>query len=156
MIDFFRIRDKLSNNKMENDYYDFTDICISPNGKWLVTSIHADDDNICDIDFKSTYLVKIWNISERILVKKLHIKYIKALKFSPDNKYLLCINNSKIDVWDTQTWNIIKVINSENPIDIVFTADKSNFIMVEKRKMYTYTMPDFKLIKKIDMADYIY
>ena len=63
-----------------------------------------------------SYYIKIWNATTGKLIETLcSQRRIKSIMFSYDNLEIVCFcDNGDIDIWDIETYQMIKTIESEN------------------------------------------
>jgi WD40 repeat protein len=108
-----------------------TDFCFSNDDTYLAMSYIYKTMRHSDIEYRSKII--IWNFVTKQIIKEIDTDYGVKVKYSPSGIYLAVCNrvqnnsdNGRIDIYNTNTWNIEKSWEHNNIVtDIAFSPDGS-------------------------------
>ena len=103
--------------------YDYTSICVSPDGKHVVFG--CDYNTICILRFDNWEMISKIKVPHKGDVDSIH-NYISSVCVTPDNKHVVCgINDGRICVIRIEDGKLIRKIKgySRQFIDVCVTPD---------------------------------
>ncbi|MDE0483011.1 MAG: hypothetical protein OXI67_10570 [Candidatus Poribacteria bacterium] len=123
----------------DNQFYDSIDF--SNNGKWLAAGGDVDD----KIKKKRIGIIKVWDLRSKQLIKlikrdrkvaegakpKEFINSIRAINFSPDNRFFAVAANNGLTIWSLPEWNIYHEVLDQRIRDIAFSPDGTMYAVAD-------------------------
>jgi hypothetical protein len=115
----------------------------------------SSDDDLLACGFNDG-IIKIWKMinGEESGFIEAHESPISALAFSPDNKFLASraskgeesVTNPPLHIWNTDSWTVEQVIQSQGGRALIFSPDGNYFIFGSGNRVVQYRVSDWELI----------
>lgn len=123
-LDLWSIKTKKKIKSIKNPDCSITDICFTPDGKFIITS-----DRIGNIYFRDINTLKV---IKQFKHWEKDYEAVLAIAISPDGKYLASggTTNKLINIWDINTRKIIKVLKGHTSViySLEFSPDGSKLL----------------------------
>ena len=149
-------------NATENQYYDSIDF--SHDGKWIAAGGYINDKT----SKKNISMVKVWDLQSKQLIKIIirdrevakdlepneHSNDIRAIDFSPDNRFFGVAANNGLTIWTLPEWNIYHEVHNKRIRDLAFSPDGKMFAVADTRGITLWSVDDLTpiaLLKGKDM-----
>ncbi|MDE0314903.1 MAG: hypothetical protein OXM61_08375 [Candidatus Poribacteria bacterium] len=132
----------------DNQFYDSIDF--SDNGKWLAAGGYIDD----KVKKKRIGIIKVWDLRNKQLIKFIKrdrkvaegakpyefINSIRAINFSPDNRFFAVAANNGLTIWSLPEWNIYHEVLDQRIRNITFSPDGTMYAVADVKGITLWSM----------------
>lgn len=139
---------------IDNQYYSSIDF--SDNGKWIAAGGYIDD----KIKKKRIGIIKVWDLRSKQLIKLIkrnrkvaegakpneRINNIRAINFSPDNRFFAVAANNGLTIWSLPEWNIYHEVLDQRISDIAFSPDGTMYAVADVKGITLWSVENITSI----------
>ncbi|MDE0086219.1 MAG: hypothetical protein OXU23_10935 [Candidatus Poribacteria bacterium] len=132
----------------DNQFYDSIDF--SNNGKWIAAGGYIDD----KVKKKRIGIIKVWDLRSKQLAKLIKrdrevaegakpnecINNIRAINFSPDNRFFAVAANNGLTIWSLPEWNIYHEVLDQRIRNITFSPDGTMYAVADVKGITLWSM----------------